>query len=173
MRQTHFLLLFALATLSGCGAGQINTGPELAVFEVLAPSNTQTADGIDRVFVTALPPTNRFSLRWETKGNASQEHTFDFFIRNEPSVEDEDLGFIFRQDCGAEASVLSDCISVGETSCTFTSSLSVSCTGGKTGRTELRLTDLNVAFMIGRICYRDEQLDQSCTSITVAAELHP
>jgi len=163
------LLLFVILLLSGCGAGQINTGPELDTFEISARSNSET----NRKFITALPPDNLFSVQWTTKGNASQEHTFDFFISDEIIVDDENLGFMFRYRCGAEAAVLTNCISTGKVECRFNSNLEVTCRDVRTSRSKIGLRDLTAGFVIGRICYFDELLNESCTSRAIAVEFHP
>ncbi len=170
MRLTPLLLLLcAILLLSGCGAGQLSTGPELDTFEISARSNNDT----NRKFITALPPDDLFSVQWTTKGNTSQEHTFDFFIRDEIAVDDDDLGFMFRYRCGAEAAVLTNCISTGKVECRFNSKLEVTCRDVRTSRTKIELRDLTEGFVIGRICYFDASLNESCTSRAIAVEFHP
>jgi len=174
MRQVYSLLLFAMLILSGCGlGGQLNTGPELGDFTISASSNNATIDGINRIFITALAPNNTFTVNWETQGDANRDHTFDFFIRNQTTVDDEDNGFMFRQRCGLDASILSNCISVGNVKCNFKGLSELICNGVQTAKVNIELRDLSTAFMIGRICYLDESLNESCTSKAIAAEFHP
>ena len=176
MKLVYALLLFAVVILSGCGAGGVSNGPELDRFEITALTDFSN----NRKSIAAIPERDTFTVNWTTKGDVNRDHTFDFFIRNESSVEDDDNAFMFRLQCGAEAAVLSNCLSVGKVECTFDSRLDVHChtLNGKgllTGKTNIGLRDLNEAFMIGRICYLDEtdSFNESCTSMAVAAEFIP